>query len=462
MTFLSGHRVSFLAVALGIALGAHAIGCSDSAGTTPTTPTLDGGAVSEAGPTADGGACAAGTGTGSVEVKVTGLPAGALGNVTVEGAASTVTATTTLSLPGGAHTVKADRVTTADPIVRTVFKPTLSASTVCAKEGATTSVEVTYAAIPSSHALWLTHGNGTGEVASIGAASLGATGTAAANTFNVGVPAAASVAFDQDGNAWVSAGSGEVRRFAAAGLGASGAKDPDITLTSPTMSAGLPGPGPIALDKEGNLWLGLVAQQKIIKITRAAYLASDATAAVELSGVALEALGAIAFDKMGNLFVGANDKLLRYDAARLGASTSAAPDRAITAIKAGPSVNTLSTPSGLAFDATGNLWVAYFGPNAVARFLPADLAGIGDVTQTPAVQITIAVTALLEEVAFDESGGLWFTYTTGKVARFAPGQLAASGDITPSTVVTATGASSSKGVAFFPAPASSPLYSALQ
>ena len=130
-----------------------------------------------------------------------------------------------------------------------------------------------------------------------------------------------------------------------------------------------------------------------------------------------------------------------------------------------PLVNTLSTPSGLAFDASGNLWVAYFAAGIIAKLTPAEIALAGDKTGgaaiTPSVQLKISAGANLEEIAFDESGGLWFTYATSQVARFAPAQLAASGELTPAAVVTATVVGSTKGLAFFPAPAALPLYSAL-
>jgi sugar lactone lactonase YvrE len=461
------HRVSFLALALAASCGATAIGCSDSTGATPVD--ADAGGSIDAGDGTDGGALdgggdcpTTGAGDGSVVVTISGLPSGVNAKIFVDGAAAAVTQTTTLPLPNGPHTFTAERVKQSDPIVGTVFVPTVSTPTICAKAGTAGAVTVTYAAIASSHSLWLTHGNGDGEVASVGASALSATGSTAATTFEVGVPSAASVAFDRDGNMWISSGSGEVRRFPAAQLGSGGTKTPDVTLTGGPLAGGVPGPGPIALDKNGDLWVGLIAQHSIAKITRASYLANDPTAAVTLSGAALDTVGAMAFDASGNLYVGTGDKLLRYDAAHLAATSAAAPERTITANTPGPSVNTLSTPSGLAFDASGNLWVAYFAANAIARFVPADLAGTGDVTQTPAVQVTIAVTALLEEIAFDESGGLWLTYTNGKIARLGPPQLTATGTVTPSTVVTATGLGDAKGVAFFPAPASSPLYSAIE
>ena len=67
----------------------------------------------------------------------------------------------------------------------------------------------------------------------------------------------------------------------------------------------------------------------------------------------------------------------------------------------------------------------------------------------------------LEEIAFDESGGRWFSYGVGQMGRFAPAQLGAAADIAPAVLVTATGVGDTKAIALFSAPAALPLYSAL-
>jgi sugar lactone lactonase YvrE len=424
---------------------------------TPVTP-VDGGADSGAdSATAE---CTT-TGNGNVEVRISGLPAGLDADVQVDGLAAHVVATSTLPLSAGPHAVTARTVIKSDPIVRTVFTATSSTGSVCVRNGQTTTVEVTYSKLPSSNQLWMTHGNGTGQVASLPGAALALSSSTSANTFDVGVPSAASVAFDRDGNEWVVSGGGEIRRILARDLGTSGTKTPDITLTSDLFRAGIPGPVALAFDKDGNMVVALAAQKKIVKIPSASYLVENATPTVTIEGAFLDGIGALAFDKAGNLYAAADDKVLRFDAARLAASSTAVPELSLTAQTPQPTVNTLSAPNGLAFDKTGNLWVSYFAANKVARLVPADLAGTGSVTMTPAIQIGIDVTALLEEIAIDESDGLWITYKNGQVARLAPAQLAASADVTPATIVNATSLGSPKGMAFFPAPAALPLYSAL-
>lgn len=453
-----------LAAATVTAFALGACGSSDDVAPTNDGGTIDDNNFPEVGPTEGGGPCP-NAGLGSLTVTVTGLPATAAAKVDVQGA-PVVKATSTLTLGGGMHSIAAALVTSPDPIVRGVYNPTLSATSVCVTNGGTANVTVTYEKVPSSHSLWATHGNGEGEIASIPGEALGATGTTTGFGFEVGVPSAADVIFDRLGGIWISSGGGEVRHFPAKQLGTAGTKTPDITLTSADFQAGIPGPSSLALDAKGNLWVALVAQKKIVSIPAAGAAAGVATPSVVLEGELFDGIGAMEFDKSGNLFVAAADRVLRFDAAHLGASANpAVPDLTLETLSEPPLVNTLSTPSGLAFDKSGNLWVAFFAAGIIARLTPADIALVGDKTGaaaiTPGVQLKISAGANLEEIAFDESGGLWFTYATTQVARFAPAQLAASGDLTPATVVTATIVGSTKGLAFFPAPAALPLYSAL-
>ena len=120
-----------------------------------------------------------------------------------------------------------------------------------------------------------------------------------------------------------------------------------------------------------------------------------------------------------------------------------------------PVIGPLSTPTGLAFDGAGNLWVTYDGP--IVRLTPTDLAGAGGKTVTPAVQINPDVLALTEGLAFDEAGGLWVASSMGKFVRLGPTQLAASGNVTPATVISSPDVGYASWFALYPAPAATPL-----
>ena len=92
------------------------------------------------------------------------------------------------------------------------------------------------------------------------------------------------------------------------------------------------------------------------------------------------------------------------------------------------------------------------------RLTPADLAGTGTKTVTPAVQIELDVTALPVGLAFDESGGLWLAAQNGKFARFSAAQLGASGMPAPEVVITSADVGHADFFGIYPAAAALPLH----
>jgi DNA-binding beta-propeller fold protein YncE len=63
---------------------------------------------------------------------------------------------------------------------------------------------------------------------------------------------------------------------------------------------------------------------------------------------------------------GTNGEIYRFGPSELGASNASGPDATISSIA-------LQGPIAIAFDASGNLWVADFGENEIFEFLSAVL-----------------------------------------------------------------------------------------
>jgi sugar lactone lactonase YvrE len=444
MTFLP-RRLALAAI-----LGAFAtIGpaCSSSSSGTP----------SDAIDVPDGGGACATTGAGTLEIKVSGLPDGVDGAVAVDANPAPTTRTVSLPLPAGVHDVTARRVAQADPVVRPVFDPTIDQAKPCVKDGATTTVNVTYAKVPTSNTLWMPHGNGTEALASFPGSALRVSGDTTTSTYALKVPGISTLAFDAEGNMWFS--STNVQRVKASSLAAPGAATPDVVLDGEIFRGGVPSASALAFDKDGNLWVSIVVTKKIVKIAAASLVASgEITPAVEIDNPAFGGLDALAFDKDGNLFVTNGNRISIYKAARLAASTSAPPDIEITGKTPSPVIGELSDAAGLAFDVAGNLWVSYFASNVLAKYTPAELATTAEIT--PATQLKIGVTTLIYGIAFDESGGLWFSAGSGKVGRLAPEQLVPSATpVTPTVIVNGgpTGLGQVSNMAFFPAPSALPI-----
>jgi sugar lactone lactonase YvrE len=442
-------------------------GGTDMGGTPDTGGSPDGGGADTGG--GDGGpsGCMATTTTGSLTVTISGLPATVPAAVTVTpgtGSPMMVTATQTLMVPGGTYSISARRVAgAADPIVRQAFEPTIGgpASGLCVRTGMTTSVTVSYALIASSNKLWLSNGNAMAAMLGYQPADLAATGMPAA-TVAAKTESSAGFTFDAAGNLWAlgsTTADAPIARYAAATLGASGTKVPDVELSGATFGGGSPGAKALAFDKNGNLWSTVVWADKVVRFTPAQIAASGApVAAVEMSGV--NGPGGLAFDKDGNLWVTSDEKVLRINAARLSASGTGA-DLTITMQRplTDPATGPIGAGHGLAFDKDGNLWVE--AGSILCKIAAADLAGTGPKDVVPAVRLTMTVTGLPAGLAFDEGGGLWIASSNGKFGRYTAAQLAATADANPSVIITSADVGYADYFAVYPAPAGLPLYHSL-
>jgi streptogramin lyase len=407
----------------------------------------------------DGESCP-NSGTGTLKLNITGLPAGVAPSVEVKGNESrTLTSGDAVSLRGGSYEVRASPVAEAAPLIRKAFGAA-PGSPVCVREGETVTVNVPYALIPTSHKLWGTSANSGKDLLGFDPGLLSASSTSPA-TLGVKLPVTQvrDITFDREGNLWFSEGSGSVKRLSASAVAAGGSPAAEVILTSSIFKAGIPGPDGLAFDKDGNLWVSVVAPDRIVRIDADQLGTSGApTPAVELSGGALDGPGALAFDAAGNLWVTAQNRVLRFDQAKLQTGTTAGPDLVLEAKSQGSTTATLNGATGLAFDGGGNLWVSYFGPNVIAKLTPSELSGSGNETVTPGVQITLAVSALLNRLMLDEEGGLWTPYSSGRFGRLSPGQLGSSGTKEPDTILTSADLNATDALAIYPAPSTTPLH----
>ncbi|KFE62726.1 hypothetical protein [Hyalangium minutum] len=406
--------------------------------------------------------CTGSGGLGTLQLIVTGLPNPAAAKIQVkdshltrlqEGAGE-------LSWPQGTVEILPQTVAPFQEPVRTAYRGVASSSSACVRGGERTEVTVTYSPIASSGKLWTSNGSG-GTAPLLGFAStlLSASGSPAA-TVAATTGGADGSAFDKEGNLWVVGGTTAdppVLRLPASILGSSGQKAADITLKGGPLEGGFPRARALAFDASGNLWVSVVFNNKIVRYTPDQLTASGSpTPGVELTG--LDGPSGLAFDAGGNLWVAftGSDRVARYNASRLTASSTAAPDLVIQGRTPGPVFADLRAPSGLAFDANGNLWGTFDG--TFARLTPADQQGSGEVTLTPSVLISLTVTALPDGIVFDEGRGMWFALRAGEFGRFGPDQLLSSGEKSPTTVITSPDVGYAGWFSFYPAPADLPLY----
>jgi sugar lactone lactonase YvrE len=418
-------------------------------------------------PTSPPAGCATG-GTGTITVTSTGLPDGVRGVITLTGpSVQTVTSSQSLSVGSGAWSATAERVTVADPRVRTVYLPTVSPATFCLADRGTQSVTVTWSRVATSNALWAINGTNDTQFVGFRSSQLGATASQPASVAARG-PFGRDVAFDQDGNVWVAGPTTTdalLNRFPSSALASSGMATPDREFTVRGLSC-IPAATALAFDREGNLYVASACSNEVQRID-ASQLASSGEVSASLT-LSVNDPGGIAFDAAGNLWVASrqDDRVWRFDASQLTGSTASAPALKLGVRASSDPMNTaLAKPAWLAFDTRGDLWINDFAANTFFRVRAASLGSTGTTTAAPQVRITLGVTALLEGFAFDGQGGLWSAGVQGTLVRLAPGQLDVSSGpgapTTPETIITSSDLGYASNLAFYPAPAGLPLFHAL-
>ena len=144
----------------------------------------------------------------------------------------------------------------------------------------------------------------------------------------------------------------------------------------------------------------------------------------------------IAFDSSGNLWVANMGSVVEFAKSEL--SKASAKPRIV--------ISSADTFAGLAFDPSGNLWVDGYGSNTVVEFTKDRLAKSG----SPTPNLTISGSDLSSPfgLAFDHSGDLWVgNEGSGVVIDYAKRELTKSGSPTPRTKFSPGGA---EAVAFDP------------
>jgi hypothetical protein len=406
----------------------------------------------------DGGGACSSDGTGTVVVEVSGLPEGVAPDVVFSGAHDYAVdeAGPLEDIETGTYLVTAGRVFDADPIVRTVYDAKVTAPSFCLSDGDSHTVQVEYTAIPSSNMLWMPTGKDE-ELAGFTSQAIAEAGMTDASV-SIDTPGSGSLAFDKDGNLWAVGpviGGDMLVRIPAADLGESGKRTPDIKLTIPAIEC-FPFINHIAFDASGNLWASACGDE----VHRLA-AADLTTSGDKVSDVVVSMLvnnSGIAFDKAGNLWIAGGPKLVRFDAAHLGADADA-PDLALNVTNATADKTVLGVDE-VAFDKAGNLWG--ISGSYVFQLAAADLEGTGEQDVTASVSFTMDVQALPSTPAFDDGNGLWVGLADGHFGRFSPAQLGVSAGpgapVSPSLLMSSASITTGLPLAFFPAPAGLPIY----
>ncbi len=395
--------------------------------------------------------------SGALRVTPSGLPTSLNASILVTGPggySQQVTVDSTLSnLPPGTYTVAANPVRALGTIVDQVFSATGGSAAVSA--GNIASNSVAYSLRPGTGKVWIPT---SGTIAGYDASQLASSSSPTPAVVTTASGLNEGSVFDRNGNEWVTSFTGNtVKSYTPSQIAASG--NPTANVTISATSGSLSSPIPLAFDSSGNLWVGNYGNATLVQYT-AAQLTTSASAVpnVILSATAgsLVGPGGLAFDTGGNLWVANanNSTLVKFTAAQLASTGSPTPTVVLTA-----SAGSLSRPFGVAFDGSGNLWVANLSNNTIVKFTSAQLASSG--SPAPAVVLTASAGSLNGPcaLAFDNGASLWVYNTFARtLVRFDASQLGVSGAPTPPVIVGGVNGTDIAAFTLNPPPANSPIY----
>jgi streptogramin lyase len=251
--------------------------------------------------------------------------------------------------------------------------------------------------------------------------------------------------FDSSGNLWVvnsTVGTSTVVEFKAGNITSSGSPVPDVTLSPTgvgTPTASLAGPYQLVFDSSGNAWVVNASSLTISAFSPSQYAASGSPVpAIQITpAFGLDSPQLETFDSSGNLWIAnsGSSSVVAFTPAQLAAGATR-PAIALT-------LPSQSFPEGVTFDSSGDLWVSDLNHGALYEFTPAQLSSSG--FPTPKVTITDTGASLLGPagLAFTASGDLWVVNRAdSSIVEFTPGQLATSGSPTPVATITSDGSNS--------------------
>lgn len=261
-----------------------------------------------------------------------------------------------------------------------------------------------------------------------------------------------SVAFDSAGTLWVASQDDSLLlAFVPETDAGSGFTTPTVIIEQTSRS--ISGPTGIAFDSDGSLWVANFASATIVRFTRA-QLAQSGSPIPSVIITGIEHPTGLAFDATGSLWVSdiLANTVSRYQRGQLLASGEKAPATVLSATGA-----SLVHPSGIAFDAANNMWIANTGNESVTAFRPPQRETSG--APEPFVTLRSSETSLgvPSGLAFDTEGSLWIVGGSGVVTKFTLASIAGSGRAEPSLQISLADHVLLWSVAFWPKPSGFPL-----
>jgi NHL repeat len=341
-------------------------------------------------------------------------------------------------LDPGSFTITPSSYLTFDPTVPQMFFPDsinevhVASAVETVSIGVLDSATITYAWQEGTGELWVADSATTLLSGFSGPQLRQGGGTAASSIITpASQTAPTGMALDPNNRLWVSIGSAnEVLEYR------DSAEYGGVWPAVVTVNSGLGNPQGMAFDKNGILWVANAGNNTITGITIVGQVVSASVTSTVTSTALNEPTG-LAFDATGNLWVSnlGNNTVVVFSASQLATAGAQTPTVVLSATS-----GSLSGPTGLAFDASGDLWVANATGNSVVELLSSSLGSTG--SPAPAVTISTNAGSLAapRALAFDMGGDLWVgNEASNDLAEYTPTQLASGGGVAPSSTTTSSG-----------------------
>lgn len=324
----------------------------------------------------------------------------------------------------------------------------------------------------SSPALWVANGANVLEFSSTALTTTGSSAAAPTLVLNSSAFAAPQgVLFDASGNLWVvdggttnTGGSGKpaLYQFTSANLSAlqsPATGTPNITISSSAFAF----PRQAVFDSKGNLWVSDSKNNAVFEFMASQLMASGTAVTPNItikSNPAFDGALGIAFDTSGDLWVANSGAttIFEFNATAL-ATASGSVTLVPNIMLSDDGKQSIQGPSALAFDSSGNLWSSNANtPNTVVQFPKSSLS----VTGSPAPAVTLS-TAMVsgnaslnapKGIAFDNTGDLSVVSSAAPfgIGIYSSSQLTAGGAVVPNVFIVgaATTLNAPAGVFFGP------------
>jgi sugar lactone lactonase YvrE len=289
----------------------------------------------------------------------------------------------------------------------------------------------------ASQSLWVANSDAPDEaVQEFTPAELLMTGSPSPTLFEITGDSVYGLAFDKTEDLWTELNGNQIAETSPTQLANLGINDTPTPVAFITSSSFVNLAG-LTFDHKGNLWAAdakLGAVDEISKKQLAAGTAS-LTPAIIVTISDSNYINFITFDKSGNLWVSDEDgdRVYELKAKQLKKTRTVTPAVILSSA-------TFDDPGQIAFDGGGNLWITNYYGETVQKFSKKSIKKSG----SPSAAVTISATGDSLNgpwgLAFDASGNLWISnYNDGSVSEFSTSQIKSSGDPTPAVHLTNTG-----------------------